>query len=74
MARAVGSEETIANPPDEMKTKLAKYMVDLERWQSAFNQPMKRLLKSGTEKDHICTVSLEYVLSLVHDHRTDLVV
>lgn len=59
MARAVGSNETIADPPEEMKLELAKYMADLERWRSAFNPLMKRLFKSGSEKEYLCGVSLE---------------
>lgn len=61
MAQAVGSNEAIADPTEEMKLELAKYMSDLERWRSAFDPLMSRLLKFGREKEYLSGLCLEYV-------------
>ena len=43
MAAPVGSNEQIADPPEEMVLELGKYLADLERWRNAFNPLMARL-------------------------------
>ena len=59
MAQAVGLNEIIADPPEEMTLELARYIADLESWRSAFSPLMERLVKSGNEREYLCGVSLE---------------
>jgi hypothetical protein len=59
MAAAVASNKPIADPPEEMVLELEKYVADVERWRSAFNPLMNRILTFGNEKEYLCGLSLE---------------
>jgi hypothetical protein len=59
MARAVSPDEVVADPPEEMVLELNKYMADLERWRAAFEPLMKKLARSGNEKEYLSGISLE---------------